>query len=237
MKFLLIALSFFLLSPSYAVKCEWWQTKYSASIVDKHPRQGTKGVGEHPRKEYCRDRWKDSSLYIKQFNDEPIPGWPIKAEIFKEWRREEIKLILEILPTLPSWTGVRNYNFRRAKFSIHKDNAATSELSGGAIIFYDQFFKEKSKKSVIVHESSHHLYKQLSPKEIADFLGLSGWTVEVAKDGKIYESAPKKLILPDSGTEKDEDFANHLQIYYQNPGSYKASYPKIYDFFMQRYPL
>lgn len=237
MKYFLMILSLFILSPAYAIKCEWWQTKYSATSVDKHPRQGTSGVREHPRKEYCRDRWKNAGFYVKQFNDEPIAGWTHKGEVFKKWNRDEIQLILEILPTLPSWTEIPNYNFRRAKDSMHKANPAASELSHGSIILYDQFFKENNKKSIIVHESSHHLYRKVVPKDIADFLSTSGWTVEVTRDGKVYESPPKKLIRPDSASEKDEDFANHVESYYQNPKSYKASYPKLYDFFKQRYPL
>jgi Mlc titration factor MtfA (ptsG expression regulator) len=66
---------------------------------------------------------------------------------------------------------------------------------------------------------------------------MSGWSVEVAADGKVYESPPKKLIQSDSASEKDEDFANHVESYYQNPKSYKNSYQKLYDFFKQRYPL
>ncbi len=69
------------------------------------------------------------------------------------------------------------------------------------------------------------------------WLSMSGWVVEVTPDGKVYESPQKKLILPDSASEKDEDFANHIESNYQNPKSYKASYPKLYDFFKQRYPL
>ena len=40
MKYFLMILSFFMLSPAYAIECEWWQTKYSAASVDKqnHPK-------------------------------------------------------------------------------------------------------------------------------------------------------------------------------------------------------
>jgi hypothetical protein len=120
---------------------------------------------------------------------------------------------------------------------MYQGNPAASELTNGSIIFYDLFFKEKNKKSTIVYVSSHHLYKKVAPNDIADFLSMSGWSVEVAADGKVYESPPKKLIQSESASEKDEDFANHVESYYQNPKSYKTSYPKLYDFFKQRYPL
>lgn len=234
MKLLLLLILF--IPKAYSVECQWWQTKVSASDIDKHPRQQTT-VRQHPRAEHCRNRWKDADVHIKQFSDDPIIGWSHKGEVFKKWDRSEMQIILEILPTLPSWAEVKNYNFRRAKDSMYKGNPASSELTNGSIIIYDQFFKENNKKSIVVHESSHHLYKKVVPKDIADFLSMSGWVVEVTPYGKVYESPPKKLILPDSASEKDEDFANHIESYYQNPISYKASYPKLYDFFKQRYPL
>jgi hypothetical protein len=86
---------------------------------------------------------------------------------------------------------------------MYKGNPAASELTNGSIILYDLFFEEKNKKSIIVHESSHHLYKKVAPKDIADFLSMSGWSVEVAADGKVYESPPKTLIQSDSASEKD----------------------------------
>lgn len=99
MKYLLMILSFFILSPAYAIKCEWWQTKYSAASIDKHPRQGIKGVQEHPRKEYCRDKWRDAGIHAKQFRDEPIVGWPHKEEVFKKWNRAEFRLCLKFCPS------------------------------------------------------------------------------------------------------------------------------------------
>lgn len=231
--FSLIILSISL--TSHALECLWWQTKYSATVVNKHPKKGK--VRQHPRREYCRDRWPNANLYVKQFKDDPILGWSHEGEVFKKWSRDEKQLILQILPSLPSWIEVQNYNFRRAKDSIYKGNPAASELTDGSIILYDLFFKEKNKKSIIVHESSHHLYKKVAPKDIADFLSMSGWSIEVTADGKVYEFPPKKLIQPDSASEKDEDFANHVESYYQNPQSYKTTYPKLYDFFNQRYPL
>ena len=234
MKLLLLLILF--IPKAYSVECQWWQSKVSASDIDKHPRQQTT-VRQHPRAEHCRNRWKDADVHIKQFSDDPIIGWSHKGEVFKKWDRSEMQLLLEILPTLPSWAEVKNYNFRRAKDSMYKGNPASSELTNGSIIIYDQFFKENNKKSIVVHESSHHLYKKVVPKDIADFLSMSGWVVEVTPDGKVYESPPKKLIQPDSASEKDEDFANHVESYYQNPNSYKASYPKLYDYFKQRYPL
>lgn len=218
----------------YSVECQWWQTKYSAATVDRHPRQGTSGVREHPRKEYCRNKWIDADIYFKQFSDDPIVGWSHKGEVFKKWERSEIQLLLEILPTLPAWTEVKNYNFRRAKDSMYKGNSASSELIHKSIIFYDLFFKEQNKKSIIVHESSHHIYKKLGPEGVNEFVDLSGWKLEVDKAGRVYEIPPKILIKPDSSVSKEEDFSNHVEEFYVSPDSYAKKYPRIHQFLKGR---
>ncbi|MGE3610736.1 MAG: hypothetical protein AB7I27_14180 [Bacteriovoracaceae bacterium] len=237
MEYFLMVLSIFILSPAYAINCEWWQTKYSASSVDKHPRQGTRGVQEHPRKEYCRDKWKSAGLYLKQFKDKPIVGWPHNGEVFKKWNRAEIQTLLEILPTLPVWTEIKNYKFYRAIKSIHEGNSATSEVTYGSIILYDQFFKDGSRPSDLVHESGHHLFKKFSLVEEDEFASLSGWREEVAKDRKVYILPPVNLIKPDSYLNKEEDFTNHLEIFYENPKLYKQNHPKVFEFLQKRYPL
>lgn len=237
MKYCLVLLLLVLMqSPAYAIKCEWWQTKYSAASVDKHPRQGTRGVQEHPRKEYCKDKWKDAGLYVKQFRDEPINGWPHKGEVFKKWNRTEIQTLLEILPKLSIWTEIRNYKFYRAIKSIYEGNSATSEVTYGSIILYDQFFKDGSKPSDVVHESGHHLFKKISLTEEDEFATLSGWR-EVTKDRKIYILPPANLVKPDSYLNKEEDFTNHLEIFYENPKLYKQNHPKVFEFLQKRYPL
>ncbi len=228
--FLLLIL---LIPEAYSVECQWWQSKVSASDVDKHPRQQTT-VRQHPRVEHCRNRWKDADVHIKQFSDDPIIGWSHKGEVFKKWNRSEVQLMLEILPTLPSWTEVKNYNFRRAKDSMYKGNPASSELVHKSIIIYDQFFKEQNKKSVIVHESSHHIYKNLGPDGVNDFVDLSGWKLEVDKAGQVFEIPPKVLLKPDSSISKEEDFSNHVEEFYISPETYAKKYPKIYQFLKGR---
>lgn len=78
-----------LISNAYSVECEWWQSKVSASDVDKHPRQQTT-VRQHPRTEHCRNRWKDADVHIKQFSDDPIVGWSRNGEVFKKWDRSDL---------------------------------------------------------------------------------------------------------------------------------------------------
>jgi hypothetical protein len=58
---------------SHAVECQWWQTKYSATVVNKHPKKGK--VREHPRREYCRDRWQ--CQFIRQAVQERPYSWMV----------------------------------------------------------------------------------------------------------------------------------------------------------------
>ena len=232
-KILLVAV--FLTPSAYSVECQWWQTKVSSHQVKRH-QQKDKKVSAHLRQEHCREKWNGADKLIKLFKDQPIKGW-LHKETFKNWKRTEIQTLIEILPSIPQWAAVEKYSFYRANRSIHKGNPATSEVTYGSIIIYDQFFNENNKASILVHESGHHLFKHLNASEGEEFASLSGWNEEVTKDRKVYIIPPKNLIKPDSVLSKEEVFTNHLEIYFINPTKYKQSYPKAFDFFQKRYPL
>ncbi len=236
-KFVIIVISviFFLFpAKSWSVECQWWQTKISGSRIPKHPRQGHP-VKEHPRQEHCRERWKRADQYITQFKDDPILGWGNQGETFKRWSRSEIQTILEILPNLPLWTKVDQYTFRRADKSIHQGNSATSELTKKTIILYDNFFYYKDKLGAIGHETSHFVFQELTDLEITEFEKLSGWVIE-AKDRKVYVVPPRNPLMPDSVLNQEEDFTNHAEMYISTPAELKKINPKIYDFFLKRFP-
>jgi hypothetical protein len=234
MKFIPFVFLIFI-SNAYAIDCEWWQTKVRAHKVSSHDRNGSQ-VTPHPRKEHCRERWKNSDLHIKNFINSPIIGWP-HQEKFKKWTRQEMRTVLEVLSILPDWTESKKYSLYRAGDSIRKGNSATSEIRNSAIVLYDSFFKEKHKASLLVHESAHHLFQKVSINEMNEFATLSGWTISVSEDRKVYEVPPKKLINPDSALNKEEDFSNHLEKFYLDPKKYIKQYPQIYEFFQKRWPL
>lgn len=224
-----------LISNAYAIECEWWQIKVRGHKVPRHERNDSP-VSPHSRKEHCRERWKGTDLYIKNFINSPISGWP-HQEKFKDWTRQEVRTVLEVLSTLPAWTESKNYSFYRASKSVHEGNSATSEIGSKAIVLYDSFFKEKQQASILIHESAHHLFQKVSVDEMNEFATLSGWTINVSENRKVYELPPKKLIKPDSDLNKEEDFSNHLEVFYLDPKKYRKQYPQIYKFIQKRWPL
>lgn len=224
------------LSPwdSWALECQWWQTKVKAATIPQHQREGNT-VSSHPRQEHCRERWKGADHHINQFKDDPILGWSKEGEVFKKWTRIEIQTVLQLLPRLPSWARIEQVNFRRAKTSVYKGNSATSELTKKTIVLYDNFFTLEDKLSVIGHEASHFVFQELTTLDIVQFEKLSGWDIEL-KDRKVYIIAPKNPIMPDSVNDKEEDFANHAEMYISNPNKLNKINPKMYEFFLKRFP-
>ena len=142
---------------------------------------------------------------------------------------------MEVLPNLPTWTQIENYTFRRAAKSIHVGNPATSELTKKTIILYDIFSTYKDKLGVIGHEASHFVFQELTDLEITEFEKLSGWEI-VTKDRKVYVVPPKNLLRPDSAINNEEDFTNHAEMYISDPVKLKKTNPKIYEFFLKRFP-
>lgn len=231
----IVLVVFFLFSwNSWAIECQWWQSKVKASIIPQHKREGH-AISKHPRQEHCRERWKGADLHIRQFSDDPILGWGKKGESFKKWSRSEIQTILELLPKLPQWAKVEQYTFRRAVKSIHQGNSATSELTKKTIVLYDNFFTYNDKLGAIGHEASHFVYPELTDFDIAEFEKLSGWSIET-KDRKVYVVPPQNLLMPDSALNNEEDFTNHAEMYISNPEKLKKINPKMYEFFLKRLP-
>ncbi len=82
-----IILSLIILSislTSHAVECQWWQTKYSATVVNKYPKKGK--VREHPRREYCRGRWPNANhleIYYQNPNSYKT-SYPKLYDFFKQ---------------------------------------------------------------------------------------------------------------------------------------------------------
>lgn len=220
---------------SWALECQWWQTKVKAATIPHHQRQGH-AISKHPRQEHCRERWKGSDRYVNQFKDDPIPGWANKGETFKKWNHAEIQAVLEVLPNLPTWAQIESYTFHRADKSTHEGNPATSELTKKTIILYDKFFSYQDKLGAIGHEVSHFLFPNLSSADLLEFFDLSGWDVEVKGD-KVYVLPPKKPLKPDSVINKEEDFTNHMELYISSPKRLKEKNPKVFDFLSKRYPL
>lgn len=232
--YVIVAASFMFSRETWALECKWWQIKVKDSKIPQHQRKGH-NVSKHSRKEHCRERWKGADRYIQQFKDDPIPGWDKKGEIFKKWSRAEIQAVLEVLPNLPKWTQIENYTFRRADKSIHEGNPATSELTKKTIILYDIFSTYKDKIGAIGHEASHFVFQELTYLEITEFEKLSGWEI-VTKDRKVYVVPPKNLLMPDSAINNEEDFTNHAEMYISDPVKLKKTNPKIYEFFLKRFP-
>lgn len=217
-----------------AVECSWWQTKVKTATISQHQRKDHT-VSKHIRQEHCREKWKGADTHINQFKNDPISGWDNKGETFKRWNQAEIRVILETLSKLPAWCKIENYTFRRADKSIHKENPATSELTTKTIILYDNFFTYKDQLGAIGHEASHFIFQKLTDLDITEFEQLSGWNIET-KDRKVYVIPPKNPLMPDSFLNNEEDFTNHAEMYISNPVKLKKINPKMYDFFLKRFP-
>ena len=97
--FLIISACSLFSFESWALDCQWWQTKVKAATISQHQREGH-NVSKHPRQEHCRERWLGADRYINQFKNDPIPGWSNKGETFKNWDRGEMQKVLEVLPPI-----------------------------------------------------------------------------------------------------------------------------------------
>jgi hypothetical protein len=226
-------LTFFMISHAYAIECEWWQTKYSATTVNKRPKKGK--VREHPRREYCREKWKHSDKVISTFKESPPTNWS-KNEKFKPWTQKEIRDILKAYEKLPEWLLFLHKSFHRAEKSSNlSTNPAASDKTTDSVTIYDEFYKRLNQEAIVGHEMAHLLFKKLSVDDKVQFNDLSGWTLKV-EGNQVFEIAPPKVIINDSVLNKEEDFANLIEVYLTDPAKLKSHNTKLFNFFEKRFP-
>ncbi len=131
-----------------------------------------------------------------------------------KWTDKEKALVQAYLAALPPW--LNKYSLQeilRSDVGEHVKNPATSLPAPRTLIIYDQFFKEKNQRGVIIHELAHIALPTIDPNLLIEFSIASGWKV----DRNFLPVPPEKLIKPDSSHSIEEDFANHIETYYTDP--------------------
>jgi hypothetical protein len=222
-----------MLSPVYAVECEWWQTKVKSHQVKQYERKGFP-VSAHPRQEHCREVWKHADQIISTFRDSPPLNWA-KEEKFKAWSQKDIQEVLKAYEMLPEWLLGLQKSFHRAeKSSKTAKNPAASDKTTDSVTIYDEFYKRSNKRAIVGHEMAHLLFKRLSPDDIGSFTDLAGWTLKV-EGNQVFEVPPAKVLIQDSFVNKEEDFANSVEIFFTDPSRLKNHNQKLFDFFQKRF--
>ncbi len=203
--------------------------------------KGTYQVRNHPRSAYYRsDETYVSattvSAYCKQYRSfEPLEiqfentkptAWPYKKEIFKNWKKSEIKQLTEILNKLPDvLTHIGNLKIFRADKSIIADNPASSIPGKNIIVLYDSAIPSDTKR-IIIHELAHILYENLSEEEKDTYNISSGW---IKLKSRQIVTNRTTFSAPDGANSVDEDFANNIEYYFADSVKFKNDFRNIYD--------
>ena len=233
MKCFLLLIIFCHVPVAFAIECLWWQSKVSSHQVSSHQRNGST-VSSHPRQEHCREKWKYSDKIVSSFQNSRPEIWT-DQERFKQWTQSEIAEVLKAYEKMPKWLLFLQKSFHRAEKSIIPNNPAASDKRTDTITIYDEFYKRQNKEAIIGHELAHLLYKKLSVSEITLFTDLAGWTLKV-EGSKVFEVPPPIVLINDSKLNKEEDFANLIEVYFTDPNKLKNHNLKLFEFFKKRYP-
>ena len=205
----------------------------SSHQVNAHQRSGST-VSSHPRQEHCREKWRHSDKITSSFQNTRPEVWT-DQEKFKQWKQLEIAEILKAYEKMPEWLLFLQKSFHRAEKSTILKNPAASDKRTDSITIYDEFYKRQNKEAIIAHELAHLLYKKLSVSEITTFTDLAGWTLKV-EGNQVFEVPPAIVLISDSTINKEEDFANPIEIYFTDPNKLKNHNLKLFEFFKKRYP-
>jgi hypothetical protein len=176
--------------------------------INAYPKSDGTKVTAHTRNAHCREI--ERSNYFQDSSNQNFAN--INPKI-KKWNANDKNIVQETLALLPPWLSKYHLaEILRGDVGGSPRNPAASFAPTRTLLIFDQFFKEKDKRSIIIHEMSHIAFPSIDPIHKLEFIHASGWTT----DSAFRPVAPQKLLTPDSKDSIDEDFANYLETFYKD---------------------
>jgi len=234
-KTLLVFASIFLLCGSNA-KCEiTHQCGVGKHYVKSHFRKAyTRSDGVHFKattvKEHCADNPKNYDFWNPKLKNGRPDGWARKTEKSKHWSTEEREKTLEALSKMPpALMSAKLREIDRMIRSQDFPNPASSD--NGDIVLYDTAFeKDKSLTQILSHELAHQYYKNLSGKDFESYRKAADWfNISNLGTKPVYRTAGRMFVAKDGVNSIEEDFANNIEYFLNQPKELKKSTPKVYD--------
>lgn len=177
--------------------------------INSYTKSDGTDVSTHFRKAHCR-----AISRYNHFQDETTQDFKRIKPILKPWKANDKKIVETELTRLPKWLA--KYPFKeilRADQGGHPLNPAATIPGTRTLLIFDQFFKEKNQRAIIIHEASHLAIYDFTEREVKLFAKTSGWLLR----DRSSRTPPNKLLERDSQNSISEDFANHVEHYYVNP--------------------
>jgi hypothetical protein len=206
----MMAFIFFILfsSLAFAGPCGPHEIYVREQWIKAYPKSDGTKVSAHTRDAHCREI--EGSNYFQDSTNQKFTN--IKPKI-KKWNATDKNIVQETLALLPPWLS-KYYlaEILRGDIGGHPLNPAASYSTTRTLLIFDKFFKEKDKRSIVIHEMSHIAFPSIDPIHKLEFIHASGWTT----DSDFKPVAPHKLLMPDSKDSIDEDFANYLETFYKD---------------------
>lgn len=219
---------------SYAQTCASNQYLVSGHYRSGYVRYDGTIVSATNVKSYCKDKSEIHENWYSKFKNKKPRDWPISLEKFKEWKVDEKELLIEILETFPSDLLRQNvFGLYRSYKSKDFPNPATS--ADGIIVIYDSAFESKSNlRRILSHEFAHQLYIDLSDKDLRDYQYATNW-FPIDDKASRYISRKDGFVQDDGRVSPEEDFANNIEFFLNDPNTLKNTTLNAYQWIKSRY--
>lgn len=173
-------------------------------------------VTGHNRTSHCREI---NNYTFEDQSNKKFKG--IKTK-FKKWKQNEKELVINLIKNLPPWLSrYKISEVLRANHQIgNPKNPAAIHPATRELIVFDNFFNEKNKSSILIHEIAHIAVINIKEEHyslLIDFFQSNGWTYQIGTQ----PIPPKYVIIKDSVDSPSEDFANSVEVYYSSPEKLK----------------
>lgn len=206
---MVVILSLLFATAALAVPCEPHEVYVREQWIEGYTKHDGTRVSPHLRNAHCREI--ERSNYFQDTTSQKFTN--IKPKI-KKWTLAEKKIVQENLALLPPWLSKFHLQeILRGDTGGSFFNPAANIAPTRTLLIFDRFFQEKDKRAVIIHEMAHIALASVDPEHKFEFASASGWTM----DDNLVPVPPQKLLIADSQNSIDEDFSNHIEVYYTDP--------------------
>ncbi|WP_415062844.1 hypothetical protein [Bdellovibrio sp.] len=183
---------------------------------------------------HCKSHSAIYKSWEGRFQNSKYTSWPYAKEVFKAWTIADKERVIEVLETLPEELLSNSIEgIYRAVRSKDFPNPATS--AEGIIVIYDSAFEKRyNLQRVIAHELAHQMYLDLSEIDITDYQYSTNW-IPLRDKQKRYISRKDGFVQDDGRESPEEDYANNIEFYLNEPEKLKKVTPNAYNWIRRRF--
>lgn len=159
--------------------------------------------------DYCSKKCKTDPYWKNKIKNGRPKNWELSSEKSKDWTKEEIEKLEQILSQLPEqFKSLPLDGIYKMEKSIGIVNPGTTQEN--SVVLYEHGLANPlfNFDNVIIHELAHVIYNNMNDSEIKDYDKTMGW-----KELKGIMTRNGEFVKPRAADNPSEDFSYNIEFF------------------------